>query len=621
MTSLFVSIRAKLIAIILVVALLTIVPVYMLSGWLQHQSLKNELAQNILINAKVVGEYCVSPLVFEDRPGATDILKKMAHVAYIQSASLYDKNGSIFSFFQRHTETAPPPEAPDYNDGYFMGNTFSIAVPVMYQGKNYGTIVIQAHTNEIIQKTRSFYLTLFPGTLLILCIAVFLAICLQKQISGPITHLAGITRTITTQSDYSIRAPQGKNDEIGYLYSGFNNMLEHLSQREKEQARLENQLHQAQKMESVGRLAGGVAHDFNNILSAIIGYAEICLLDIDNTSPLYENISTILESGHRAARLTQQLLAFSRKQIVQKETLNVKKEIDNIIKMIGRLLGEDIKISVVHGGESFLIRADRSQLEQIILNLSINARDSMPQGGKLTIEIEEIILEEATLNYHFDVTPGDYIRITVSDTGEGMSPDILEHIFEPFYTTKEQGKGTGLGLSTVYGIIKQNKGDIDVYSEPGLGTAFKIYLPRIYDTSDKESMSMFKSPMTHRICTETILLVEDDDMVRKMLKKTLSSLGYTIIEAENGKQGQSVFEAFQGTIDLVLTDVVMPEKNGIAMAMELQKRSPELKVILMSGYTENAIIHNGLSDLDTHFIQKPVTPKTIALAVQNVLDN
>jgi len=621
MTSLFVSIRAKLIAIILVVALLTIVPVYMLSGWLQYQSLKNELAHNILINAKVVGEYCVSPLIFEDRPGATDILKKMAHVAYIQSASLYDKNGSIFSFFARHTETAPPPEAPDYNDGYFMGSTFSIAVPVIYQGKNYGTIVIQAHTNEIIKKTRSFYLTLFPGTLLILCIAVFLAICLQKQISGPITHLAGITRTITTQSDYSIRAPQGKNDEIGYLYSGFNNMLEHLSQRKKEQARLENQLHQAQKMESVGRLAGGVAHDFNNILSAIIGYAEICLLDIDNTSPLYENISTILESGHRAARLTQQLLAFSRKQIVQKETLNVKKEIDNIIKMIGRLLGEDINISVIYGGENFLIRADRSQLEQIIMNLSVNARDSMPQGGKLTIETEEVIIEKGTLNYHFDIAPGDYIRITVSDTGEGMSPDILEHIFEPFYTTKEQGKGTGLGLSTVYGIIKQNNGDIDVYSESGLGTAFKIYLPRVYDASDEESISRFKAPMDNRICTETILLVEDDEMLRKMLEKTLSSLGYTILKAENGKQGRTIFETFQGTIDLVLTDVVMPEKNGIEMAMEIQRHSPELKVILMSGYTENAIIPNNLSDLNMHFIQKPVSPRDIRLAVQNVLDN
>ena len=754
MTSFFVSIRTKLIAIILLVAILTIVPVYMLSGWLQYQSLKNELAQNILINAKVVGEYCVSPLIFEDRPGATDILNKMAHVAYIQSASLYDKSGSIFSFFNRHNEI-PPSEAPDYNDGYFMGNTFYIAVPVVYQEKNYGTIVIKALTNGMIQKTRAFYLTLFPGTLLILALAVFLAICVQKQISGPITQLAEITRTITTQTDYSIRAPQGKNDEIGYLCTGFNNMLDHVSQRKKQrdeaiaklrqsetkfremvenindwvwecdldgkftysspavtkilgytpeevvhknftdfvhddlkpgaekrfkalvssktsstnemrinvhkngddiyletsahpvydnqheligyrgidrditqrveaenqQTQLENQLHQAQKMESVGRLAGGVAHDFNNILSVIIGYAELSLPDIDKTNPLYENIATILESGHRAARLTQQLLAFSRKQIVQKKTLNLKKEIDNIIKMIGRLLGEDIHIRIIHGGEDFLISADRSQLEQIILNLSINARDAMPQGGQLTIETEEIILEEATLNYHFDISPGNYIRITVSDTGEGMSKEILEHIFEPFYTTKGQGKGTGLGLSTVYGIIKQNNGDIDVYSEPSQGTAFKIYLPRVYETSDKERMAMSKKPMGNRKCTETILLVEDDDMVRNMVHKTLSSLGYNIIEAKNGKLGETVFEAFQGTIDLLLTDVVMPEQNGIELAKALQRLAPELKVLLMSGYTENALIRSGLRDLNTHFIQKPVTPKTISRAVQNVLDN
>ncbi|SLM32386.1 putative Histidine kinase [Desulfamplus magnetovallimortis] len=784
MTSFFVSIRAKLIAIILIVAILTIVPTYMLSGWLQYQGLKQELARNVVINAKLAGEYCVSPLTFEDRDGATEILKKMEQINYISSVWLFDKNNSLFAFFSRKDEISSTkqsstpkdlttsnntlsnivnmPEAPQisnnetekWNKGKFYKNIFRISVPVLYQGQNYGTIVIQAETREINSKTRAFFITLLPGTLLILALALFLSIRLQKRISGPITRLAAITRTITTKEDFSIRAPEGSNDEIGYLYSGFNSMLDHLFHEKKQrdiaifrlrqsetkframvenindwvwecdingtftysspavtkilgyapeeiidrlftdfvpedskkataetfktlintkksitnrirpnirkngmtayletsahpvfdnsgntvtgyrgidrditqrvtaeeaQTQLENQLHQAQKMESVGRLAGGVAHDFNNILSVIIGYAEYSLLDIDNEHPLYQNIITIMEAGHRASRLTQQLLAFSRKQMIKQEILNVGSEIENILKMLGRLLGEDIEIVVIHGRDNLLVKADRSQLEQIILNLSINARDAMPQGGRLTIETGEVALEEGVINHHFDITAGDYVRITVSDTGEGIPREIMKNIFEPFFTTKARGKGTGLGLSTVYGIIKQNNGDIDVYSEQGQGTAFKIYLPRIYETiEEKEKQPGTIVEIPH--ATETILLVEDDDMLREMINKALSSRGYTVIEAENGEQGEELFNKFEGKISLLLSDVVMPRKNGVELATALKKRSPDLKIILMSGYTENAIILDDFPGPEIHFIQKPVTPKIISDAVQKAIE-
>ena len=351
------------------------------------------------------------------------------------------------------------------------------------RGETYGTIVIHADTRDIYFKVKAFWVTLLPWALSIFALALFLAVLLQRKISGPITHLADITQRIAASEDFSIRASAGRNDEIGHLYNGFNNMLAHLAEREtqrdlarKEKERLESQLFQAQKMESVGRLAGGVAHDFNNILSVITGYSELSLIELDENHPLYENIKTIMESGRRAARLTQQLLAFSRKQVIHKEKLNVKNEIELILKMIKRLLGEDIEIDVVHESDDLCIMADRSQMEQIILNLSINARDAMPKGGSLTIETRMVTLSAETMIRQFEIEPGPHVCIVVTDTGEGMPPDVIDQIFEPFFTTKEGGKGTGLGLSTVYGIIKQNRGYIDVYSEPGKGTAFKIYL-------------------------------------------------------------------------------------------------------------------------------------------------
>lgn len=623
----FKNISSQLVAIILAVAVLTIIPTLLVCGWIQYRALKQDMAQNIDITGLLIGEYCVSPLVFEDRAGADDVLKKLAHIPNIEAAVLRDKSSVVFAAYSRNHVHLHQCQGGSIKKGVFTDGFYCITLPVVYEGVTYGSIVIHADTSEIYLKIRGFWATLLPWALSIFALALFLAILLQRKISGPITHLADITQRIADREDFSIRAPAGRNDEIGYLFKGFNNMLAHLSQREiqrdlaqKEKKRLESQLFQAQKMESVGRLAGGVAHDFNNILSVITGYSELSLIDLDEDHPIYENIKTIMESGQRAARLTQQLLAFSRKQVTRKEKLNVRDEIELILKMIKRLLGEDIAIHVLHESEDLCIMADRSQMEQIILNLSINARDAMPKGGSLTIETRMVTLSSETMIRHFEIEGGPHVCIIVTDTGEGMPPDVIDQIFEPFFTTKEGGKGTGLGLSTVYGIIKQNKGYIDVYSEPGKGTAFKIYLPMIDEQNSEAPTDTPRKTGRQRHCHETILLVEDDASLRRMLCSSLSDQGYTIIEAENGEQGTEMFDKNKARIDLLITDMVMPgKKNGLDMAMEFQAACADLRVILMSGYTENTLIRDGDIPADIIFINKPVTPASLSQVIAEVL--
>ncbi len=383
--------------------------------------------------------------------------------------------------------------------------------------------------------------------------------------------------------------------------------------------RLEEQLHQAQKMEAIGRLASGVAHDFNNILSAINGYSEICLMKMEADNPFRKEISTIFDSGKRAARLTQQLLAFSRKQIIRPELLVLTGIVDDSRKMLVRLLGEDIEININHGKELWPVKADRSQLEQVVLNLAVNARDAMPLGGKLTIETANVSLDEAYRKVHYNIIPGDYVMLTISDNGKGMDEDISEHIFEPFFTTKGQGKGTGLGLATVHGIVKQNNGEIQIYSEPGKGSTFKIYLPRADEPLGKNDPVPFMEDTSLSPGTETILLVEDDEIVRMVSVDILADLGYTLLEAENGEDALHVCSRYHGTIDLLLTDVVMPKMSGPELAKKMTDIYPKIKVLFMSGYTENAIVKHGVLADDVNFIHKPVTLISLSQTVRKVL--
>jgi PAS domain S-box-containing protein len=385
-----------------------------------------------------------------------------------------------------------------------------------------------------------------------------------------------------------------------------------------ERRQLEVQLRQSQRLQAVGKLAGGVAHDFNNLLTAITGYCDLLLNRAGPNSPLRKEILEIQKAGERASTLTHQLLAFSRKQVLQPKVLNLNTVVAEMHNMLRRLIGEDMDLATILSPDLGLVKADPGQIEQVIMNLAVNARDAMPQGGKLTIETANANLGEVYGHQHQAVQPGPYVMLAVSDTGCGMDTKTQSYIFEPFFTTKELGKGTGLGLSTVYGIVKQSGGYIWVYSELGRGTTFRIYLPRVEDTIAKPESTAVRAGPTRG--TETILVVEDEDGVRGLVCEILRESGYTVLDVRHSTDALSLCEKHQGRIHLMITDVVMPGMGGRELAERLTHLRPELKVLYMSGYTENAIVHHGVLDEGTAFLQKPFMPDILARKVRDVLD-
>ncbi|MCI0620867.1 MAG: response regulator [Acidobacteria bacterium] len=386
-----------------------------------------------------------------------------------------------------------------------------------------------------------------------------------------------------------------------------------------ENRRLEEQLRQSQKVEAVGRLAGGIAHDFNNLLTAIIGYSDILLHDLGDNNPLSAEILEIKKAGQRAATLTSQLLAFSRKQVLHPRVLDLNDVVADMDKMLRRLIGEDIELVTLFGPELGRVKADPGQTEQIIMNLAVNARDAMPQGGKLTIETTNAELDETFARKHMAVKPGPYVMLAVSDNGRGMDAETQSHLFEPFFTTKELGKGTGLGLSTVYGIVKQSGGNIWVYSEPGEGTVFKIYLPRVTETVETWEPSI-KDQTEKLTGTETVLVVEDESVVRNLVRSVLQRNGYTVLEANHGEEALRIAIRHQGTIHLMVTDVVLPHMSGRQLAERMATIRSNVRVLYMSGYTDNAIVQYGVLDPGIAFLQKPFTPDALARKVREVLD-
>ena len=385
--------------------------------------------------------------------------------------------------------------------------------------------------------------------------------------------------------------------------------------REKE---LEAQLRQSQKMEAVGRLAGGVAHDFNNMLTVITGYSEFLLKRLSASDPIRSELEAIRQAGERAAGLTRQLLAFSRKQILAPQVLNVNRVVSETDKMLRRLIGEDIELVAILAPDLGNVKADPGQIEQVVMNLAVNARDAMPEGGRLTIETANVDLSEEYAREHIDASPGPHVMLAVSDTGVGMDEETRSHIFEPFFTTKEMGKGTGLGLSTVHGIVKQSDGSIDVESLPERGTTFKIFLPRIEETA--EASAAKSGPDRELSGTETVLLVEDDPGVRAFGVRVLRERGYTVIEARGGAEALSLAGRHAGPIHLVVSDVVMPGMSGRDMAERLAVQRPGTKILYMSGYTDDAISRHGVLDPGTAFLQKPFTPDALVRTARSVLD-
>jgi signal transduction histidine kinase/ActR/RegA family two-component response regulator len=382
--------------------------------------------------------------------------------------------------------------------------------------------------------------------------------------------------------------------------------------------RLERQFYQAQKMETVGQLAGGIAHDFNNILTAIVGFGTLVAEQVSENEAAARNAAEILAAANRASALTQQLLAFGRRQVLHPTRVNLNETVNQLAGMLRQLIGENIDLRIVCARELPPIRADLSQLESALANLVVNARDAMPRGGRLTIETADVELDDDYCTTHVGVRPGRYARVSVSDTGFGMSQELQTRIFEPFFTTKEPGKGSGLGLATVYGIVKQSGGNIWVYSEEGVGSTFKVYLP--VDATEHKTAAQIESARGQwSKGTETVLLVEDAPMIRRLAREIMLRAGYTVVEAGDAEQAMQLADK-QGRIDVLLTDLIMPGPSGIELADQLRAARPDVRVLYMSGYTDNAIVRNGMLGESAAFLQKPFTPEELLRKLRHVIE-
>jgi two-component system, cell cycle sensor histidine kinase and response regulator CckA len=439
-------------------------------------------------------------------------------------------------------------------------------------------------------------------------VAVMDALTPQLIPEEPVTDASGAVRWVQTIKQPLVDAGGTANQVLG------------VSTDITERKRLEVELLHSQKMDAVGQLAGGVAHDFNNMLTVITGYSAILLDVLDRADPNRADVEEIKGAADRAASLTRQLLAFSRKQVLQPRVLDLNTEvIAGLEKMLRRLIGEDVELVTTLDERLGLVNADPGQIEQVIMNLAVNARDAMPDGGRLVIETANVDLRADHTGRHIGVEPGRYVMLAVTDNGRGMSRETMARMFEPFFTTKEKGKGTGLGLATVYGVVKQSGGDISVYSEPGQGTTFKVYLPCVeYETGVALPTSV---PSRRAAGTETILLVEDDERLCVLSRRVLEARGYIVLEARNGQEALVLCDQHEGPIDLVATDVVMPGINGGMLVERLAVKRPTLRVLFMSGYTDDDLLRRGIVDPRMAFLPKPFTPEALASKVREVLDS
>ncbi|OLC41470.1 MAG: hypothetical protein AUH74_05820 [Nitrospirae bacterium 13_1_40CM_4_62_6] len=488
------------------------------------------------------------------------------------------------------------------------------------------------------ERREDLFVTVVGGAVLCALLVGIVVIGSNRTVTRPLGRLASKMRMFAESGRGTSMEglPPDRGNEVTQLDQAFHRMVEVIVSDEKELRDLnasleqrvlertealrsmEEQFRQAQKIEAIGRLAGGVAHDFNNLMTVVTGYSELILTRLGPDDPLCREIEEIKKAGDRATTLTGQLLAFSRKQVLAPKVLDLNAVVSNINGMLRRLLAEDIELHTVVAPVLGRVKADPGQLEQVIMNLVVNARDAMPGGGRLTIETKNVELDKVYAQSHVSVKPGAYVMLAITDGGSGMDATTQARIFEPFFTTKEPGKGTGLGLSTVYGVVKQSGGYIWVYSELGRGTTFKIYLPRVED--ELEARALSHGPAETLQGSETILLAEDEDMVRALARRILTSHGYTVLEARDGTECLQICQAHTGTIHLLMTDVVMPGLSGRAVADRVAPLRPDMKVLYLSGYADNAVVHHGLLDSGRAFLQKPFSPRTLAHKVREVLD-
>ena len=487
-------------------------------------------------------------------------------------------------------------------------------------------ITVRVHVTKTAARaaaTQTMYRTLIIFGVVACVIIAGVHFASDRLLLRPIAQLTSASRRLAA-GDLSARVAAGTTiPELHELGKDFDGMAAVLEERESarliaemERKDLEHHYHRAQKMDAIGRLAGGIAHDFNNMLTAILGYCELLLEDPDMSESHRADVREIQKAGRTAAQLTRQLLAFSRREIVEPTVLDLNAIISGVDKLLHRLVGEHIEMHAVLGPDLRAVKADQAQIEQVILNLAVNARDAMPEGGRIDIETANVHLAEGCGGGYLECPAGDYVMLAVKDTGSGIDPEVLQHLFEPFFTTKGQGKGTGLGLATVYGIVKQNNGGIVVDSAVGKGSVFRIYFPQCHDAVPVEAPA---GRVDRSSGKATILIVEDDPGIRDLSTKILSRCGYNVLVADGGEEARAVSEQHDGVIHVLLSDVVMPGMNGPMVADMLTRMRPDLKVVFMSGYTDDAVVRDGVMGRNVPFLQKPFTAERLANKIVEVL--
>jgi signal transduction histidine kinase len=531
------------------------------------------------------------------------------------------------------TRLIEPPPAATGARGSYVYDAADGSVRIAALGEVTGTpwrVWVESPREAVVAPAKNFLRAILVIAFVLVWCAVILVALFAGQVTTPLTALTHAAEAIA-KGDYTRRVGSTRRDEIGRLTRAFDTMggqiesaqqrlvhdLETRTKMEEARRALEEQLEQSRKMEAVGRLAGGVAHDFNNLLTAILGYSNLVLDDLEPAHPARGDVEQMRRAGESAALLTQQLLAFSRKQILQPQVLDLNQVVTRAESLLQRLIGEHIALVTTLDPSLEHVSADPGQLEQVILNLALNARDAMPEGGKLTIETSNVELDDAFVQQHGGSSKGRHVMLAVSDTGVGMDAETQTRIFEPFFTTKRRGEGTGLGLATVYGIVTQSGGSIWVYSETGRGTTFKVYFPRAFQAE----VQALPSPRTEGLeGTETILLAEDQPEVRSVAVAVLERYGYRVLQASNGDEALQILRQHRGPIHLLLSDVVMPSMSGPELARLVQLKQPSIRVLYASGYTDDAIVRHGVLDPGVAFLQKPFTPTALLRKIRELLD-
>lgn len=646
---LYLGLAVILVAIVFLVIVLSLYEVY---------KVRKSLINNLTIMSKMVAGQSTAAIVFNDRQNAQEILQTLVASPNILYAAIFKKNGELFAEYRASRSESFEIDKSFQRYAYeFSSKYLSITVPVYLDKEEIGYVYIRSNLNEFYKGLISQILLIVFISFITMGIIYLMITVLERNVATPVVKLAELMSRISKEKDYSLRTPVISEDEIGILSKGFNEMLSEIEKRDKElglyrlnledemrkrtkeleevtarlqkefserlkmeeeQMRLQLQLIQAQKMELVGQLAGGIAHDFNNMLTAIVGSAELLRLSLDKEDSLKYYVDLILKSSEKASNLVQQLLAFSRRQIMNPKPLNINNILKDVKALLSSLIGGNVYLKLSLPKEELIVYVDRVQIEQVLINLVTNAKDAMPEGGILTIQVDSVRMDEEFIKMYGYGAVGHYALITISDTGIGMDEYTKERIFEPFFTTKSTGKGTGLGLATVYGIIKQHNGYINVYSEKDKGTTFKIYLPITSAAIEEEKSSI---PLDIKEGEETILLAEDVKEIRELIKTFLTKFGYNVITACDGEEAVALFNKNKEIIDLLVFDVVMPKKSGKDAYKEILKIKQHVNVIFMSGYSPDTLSDRGILSDDVTFLPKPVMPHAILRKIREILDS